>query len=101
MQNKSAICYADSLNRTVNAIPCDSETGLPDPTVAFRTVVQVDPETEGQPDGVAIDKSGNLWVAQYEGSQVGVRECHIEEHNPNEQNFLPSLSLCAVSANCQ
>lgn len=79
MQDKSRIYYNDSNNGTVSAIPCDPVTGVPDTTAKFRTVVQLDPETEGVPDGMAIDKSGNLWVAHYEGSQVGVLKCHIKK----------------------
>eukprot|EP00208_Stichococcus_sp_RCC1054_P008341 CAMPEP_0206149326 /NCGR_PEP_ID=MMETSP1473-20131121/37717_1 /ASSEMBLY_ACC=CAM_ASM_001109 /TAXON_ID=1461547 /ORGANISM="Stichococcus sp, Strain RCC1054" /LENGTH=337 /DNA_ID=CAMNT_0053546783 /DNA_START=3023 /DNA_END=4036 /DNA_ORIENTATION=+ len=64
--------YNDTYTGKVHAIPCDATTGVPDPEAPWRTVLHLDEETEGAPDGLAIDRDGNLWVAHEQGGQVGV-----------------------------
>ncbi len=59
----------DTFAGKVYGIPC-GEDGTPDVTADWRTIVQLDAETEGAPDGMAIDAAGNLWVAHEQGGQV-------------------------------
>ena len=70
LQDKRLCYYNDTFKGTVNAIPCEAKSGLPDTAAAWQTVVKLDAEVEGSPDGIAIDCNGNLWVAHESGSQA-------------------------------
>lgn len=59
----------DTFAGKVYGIPCGKD-GTPDAAADWRTIVQLDAETEGAPDGMAIDAAGNLWVAHEQGGQV-------------------------------
>ncbi len=69
-QSKKTCYYNDTYAGKVHAIPCDPETGLPNAKAQWRTVVELDADKEGAPDGLAIDRDGNLWVAHEQGGQV-------------------------------
>lgn len=84
MQAKSTCYYNDTFAGTVNAIPCDPTTGLPDTKADWRTVLKLDPDSSGAPDGMAIDKDGNLWIAHEKGSQV----CFVPSQQPVAWQFL-------------
>lgn len=79
----------------MNAIPCDSTTGLPDTTAEWRTVIHLDADTEGSPDGVAIDRDGNLWVAHEKGKQVGVYDADTGRKLHSVEMPVKRVSACA------
>lgn len=70
LQAKKTCYYNDTYTRKVHAVPCDGITGVPDAKAEWRTVVQLDGEADGAPDGLAIDCHGKLWLAHEQGGQV-------------------------------
>lgn len=92
--DKKTCYFNDTYAGTVNAIPCDSSTGLPDTTAEWRTVVKLDPDSEGSPDGLAIDKDGNLWVAHEKGSQVGVYDAESGKKLHKVEMPVKRVSAC-------
>jgi len=54
---------ADSNTGTVYAYDCDAAAGTLSNRRAFVTI----PEERGKPDGIAIDQSGHVWVALWDG----------------------------------
>ena len=61
--------YNDTYAGKVYAIPCAAD-GTPDTSASWRTVVTLDADTQGSPDGMAIDSDHRLWVAHESGGQV-------------------------------
>ena len=58
--------YIDTPSQQVIAFDFEAENGE---ITNRRTVIQI-PETEGLPDGMAIDKEGMLWIALWGGGKV-------------------------------
>jgi sugar lactone lactonase YvrE len=65
--DRKTMYYIDSPDRTVDALDYEVTTGE---VGNRRTVIRI-PEGGGVPDGMAIDLEGMLWVAQWDGYQVG------------------------------
>jgi sugar lactone lactonase YvrE len=65
--DQKTMYYIDSPDRTVDALDYEVTTGE---VGNRRTVIRI-PEGGGVPDGMAIDLEGMLWVAQWDGYQVG------------------------------
>ncbi len=64
--DESTMYYVDSIPGTVTAFDYDADTGaVTDP----RVVIDV-PAEMGAPDGMAIDRDDNLWVAHWGGGCV-------------------------------
>lgn len=70
-QEKREMYYADTFAGKVYAIPCDA-AGTPDTSAQWRTIVTLDSEKDGAPDGMAIDSEHRLWVAHESGGQVNM-----------------------------
>lgn len=64
--DRDTMYYIDSGTPQVDAFDFDLDSGQ---ISHRRTVVRV-PESQGKPDGMAIDQEGKLWVAQYRGGRV-------------------------------
>jgi sugar lactone lactonase YvrE len=64
--DRATMYYIDTPTRQVDAFDYDVETGQ----IGNRRVVVRVPEAMGSPDGMAIDREGMLWVAQWEGYGV-------------------------------
>ena len=62
--DRTTMYYADTPTGVVDAFDYDDATGE---IANRRTVVRI---AEGAPDGMTIDRDGNLWVAQWGGWQV-------------------------------
>lgn len=65
--NKKTMYYIDSPLRTIDAFDYDDTYG----TINNRRTVASIPEGLGDPDGMAIDTEGKLWVALWGGYCVG------------------------------
>jgi sugar lactone lactonase YvrE len=63
--DKATMYFADTPTGVVDAFDYDDRTGS---ISNRRTVVRI---ADGGPDGMTIDRDGNLWVAQWGGWQVG------------------------------
>lgn len=61
--------YNDTYAGKVYAMPCTAD-GTPDTSASWRTIVTLDADTQGSPDGMAIDSDHRLWVAHESGGQV-------------------------------
>ena len=61
--------YNDTYAGNVYAMPCTAD-GTPDNSASWRTVVTLEADTQGSPDGMAIDSDHRLWVAHESGGQV-------------------------------
>jgi sugar lactone lactonase YvrE len=61
--------FIDSTTGTVAAFPYNNDSGT---LGSARTVVTI-PDTEGIPDGLAVDQEGRLWIALWDGGCV---VCH-------------------------
>jgi sugar lactone lactonase YvrE len=61
--------YCDTYAGKVYAMPCAAD-GTPDTSAPWRTIVTLDSDTQGAPDGMAIDTEHRLWVAHESGGQV-------------------------------
>jgi len=66
-RDATTLYYIDTPTRTVVAYDYERSTG----GIAGRRVVIQVPEAMGFPDGMAIDVSDNLWIAQWDGGCVG------------------------------
>jgi len=66
-RDAATLYYIDTSTRAVVAFDYDRATGA----IAGRRVVIRVPEAMGFPDGMAIDASDNLWIAQWDGGCVG------------------------------
>ena len=55
--------YIDTASRAVRAFDYDLENGA---LSNERVVIKI-PESHGKPDGMTIDRNGNLWIALWEG----------------------------------
>ena len=64
--DRKTMYYIDSVTRNVDAFDYDLATG---DIANRRTVISV-PESDGMPDGMAIDTEDKLWVAQWGGWRV-------------------------------
>jgi sugar lactone lactonase YvrE len=89
--DRSTMYYIDTPTGCVVAFDLD-ERGWP---MGRRTVVQLDPEREGHPDGMCVDVQGDLWVALFNGSEV--------RHYSSNGELLarvavptPQVSSCAI-----
>lgn len=58
--------YIDSLTQRISAFDWDPESGI---ISRARTLVEV-PQSDGSPDGLAVDSDGCLWVGMFGGSAV-------------------------------
>ncbi|XP_069358013.1 regucalcin isoform X1 [Maniola hyperantus] len=66
--DEQAFYYADSFEYAIRRYDYDIETGdISNPRIVFR---YKDHGLEGIADGMTIDTDGNLWVANFDGSQV-------------------------------
>jgi sugar lactone lactonase YvrE len=65
--DRKTMYFIDTPTRCVSAFDYDLETG----EIANRRAVVRIPEEEGYPDGMCIDAEGKLWIAHWEGWQVG------------------------------
>lgn len=65
-QDQQTMYFIDSPTRTVRAFDFDVERGE---LGKNRVVIQVPPEL-GTPDGMTIDRDGNLWIGHYGGFGV-------------------------------
>lgn len=61
----STMYFSDTLSRTVLAYDCDSSGGLD----GRRVFARID-ESEGFPDGLAVDSEGGVWVAHWGGGRI-------------------------------
>lgn len=61
-----SVYYNDTPTGTVARLPFDPDTG----TFGERTTLAALPDGAGQPDGMAIDAEGGVWVALWDGSAV-------------------------------
>jgi sugar lactone lactonase YvrE len=59
--------YIDSPTRCVQAFNYDASTG----NLSNRRIAFTIPEAEGTPDGMTIDREGMLWIAHWDGWQIG------------------------------
>lgn len=66
-RDAATLYYIDTPTRAVVAYDYERATGA----IAGRRVVIQVPEAMGFPDGMAIDASDNLWIAQWDGGCVG------------------------------
>lgn len=58
----------DTGERIVFAYDCDEETG----NIANRRIlVRVPGDAPGAPDGLTVDRNGNLWIAFFDGWRIG------------------------------
>ncbi|XP_032516344.2 regucalcin-like isoform X1 [Danaus plexippus] len=65
---RSAFYYADSFEYAIRRYDYDIDTGnISNPTIIFK---YSDHGLDGIVDGMSIDTDGNLWVANFDGSQV-------------------------------
>jgi sugar lactone lactonase YvrE len=64
--DETVMYFNDSPTGQVAAFDYDKETG----NIRNRRVVVTIPEGEGKPDGMAIDREGTLWIAQFGGWKV-------------------------------
>jgi len=81
--------YIDTATRMVRAFDYDLETGaLSNERVAVKI-----PEAHGKPDGMTIDRNGNLWIALWGGWGV---ECW----NPNTGEQLARIDVPAAHVTC-
>ena len=62
----ATLYYIDSPTREIAAFPYDQETGR----LGARSVVVRVPDAMGLPDGMDIDREGNLWVGHWGGNAV-------------------------------
>lgn len=69
LQDKREMYYNDTYAGNVYAMPCTAD-GTPDNSASWRTVVTLEADTQGSPDGMAIDSDHRLWVAHESGGQV-------------------------------
>jgi sugar lactone lactonase YvrE len=69
LQDKREMYYNDTYAGQVYAMPCTAD-GTPDTSASWRTIVTLDADTQGSPDGMAIDSDHRLWVAHESGGQV-------------------------------
>ena len=69
LQDKREMYYNDTYAGKVYAMPCTAD-GTPDNSASWRTVVTLEADTQGSPDGMAIDSDHRLWVAHESGGQV-------------------------------
>lgn len=85
------VFYIDTPRRAVLAFDYDLATGsLEGERVAFSTAAAVD----GSPDGMAIDREGNLWIAFCHGSCV---VCFDQEGTELRRITLPCREVTAVA----
>jgi sugar lactone lactonase YvrE len=89
-QDGKTLFHIDSLSYAVKAYDYDLSTGEMSPP---RTVVRV-PREFGLPDGMDIDRDGNLWVAHWEGWAV---RCW----SPKSGDCLAKIAIpCARPTSC-
>jgi SMP-30/Gluconolactonase/LRE-like region len=69
LQDKRELYYNDTYAGKVYAMPCTAD-GTPDTSASWRTIVTLDADMQGSPDGMAIDSDHRLWVAHESGGQV-------------------------------
>ena len=65
--DRSTMYLVESSLGLVWAFPFDAETGG---LGERRTLLEVAPDTGGVPDGLTVDRDGDLWVAFYDGGAV-------------------------------
>jgi sugar lactone lactonase YvrE len=58
--------HIDTIQRRIDAYTYDLEAGTP----TNRRTLAIVPEEDGRPDGMAVDRDGNLWVALWGGAAV-------------------------------
>jgi sugar lactone lactonase YvrE len=64
--DRRVMYFADSGPSVVYAFDVDDDGGV----ASQRTLIQLDHESEGDPDGLCVDAEGALWVAVWGGSEV-------------------------------
>ncbi|MFY4775363.1 SMP-30/gluconolactonase/LRE family protein [Metabacillus sp. RGM 3146] len=81
--------FIDTPTQSVAAYDFDLEAGE---VSNKRTVIHV-PDEEGFPDGMTIDEEGMLWIAHYNGNQVG-------RWNPETGKMIESFPLPVSQVTC-
>lgn len=69
-EDSQTIYYNDTLTGTVQSFKYDPATGKMEKP-GNPIVTDFDFKTNGMPDGMAIDKDGMIWIAQYNGGRAG------------------------------
>jgi sugar lactone lactonase YvrE len=82
--DRKKMYFIDTPTRQVQAFDYDDETGA----ITKRDEVIAIPESEGKPDGMAIDAEGMLWIALYGGGGVG-------RWDPNTGELLQKVTVPA------
>lgn len=80
--NKGVMYYVDSFRKCIERYAYDPLTGAMD----FRGVAVEVPDGIGVPDGMTIDRDGNLWVAHWGGFGVYV-------WNPDKGDLLDKIEV--------
>lgn len=62
-EDGATLYYIDSPTRVVRAFEYDLDTGG---LASERVVIEI-PKSHGLPDGMTIDRAGNLWIAMWDG----------------------------------
>lgn len=85
----SVLYHIDTALQRVDAYDVENETGL----VNRRTVITV-PKEEGSPDGMCMDREGNLWIAMWGGGKVN--GYHLPTGKKTEEIKVPDrfVSCC-------
>lgn len=81
--------FIDTPTQSVAAYDFDLESGA---VSNKRTVIKVS-DDEGFPDGMTIDEEGMLWIAHYNGHQVG-------RWNPETGKMIESIQLPVSQVTC-
>jgi sugar lactone lactonase YvrE len=86
--------YNDTYAGKVYAIPCGAD-GTPDALAQWRTIVTLDADTQGAPDGLAIDTEHRLWVAHESGGKVAAVNASllVSTGDVHDQSSTPQCSL--------
>jgi sugar lactone lactonase YvrE len=66
-QDEKTMYYIDTPTHKVVAYDYEKSTSF---IANPRTVIEIDGETMGHPDGTAIDEEGMLWIAHWDGGRV-------------------------------
>ncbi|MDE3250749.1 MAG: SMP-30/gluconolactonase/LRE family protein [Bacteroidota bacterium] len=87
--DKKTMYFIDTPARIVWAFDYDNDTGR----IGNRRVAITVPEKEGYPDGMTIDNEDMLWIAHWDGWQVG-------RWNPHTGKKLASIPVPAARVTC-
>lgn len=88
--DQRTLYHVDTRARVVRAFRYDADTGIP----ASPRVIAQFPETDGVPDGMALDEEGCLWVAMWGGG--GIRRLNAKGQQLQELR-LPTSQVSSVA----